>query len=199
MKEIVIASKNIGKIREIEQSLKNMPFLIRSMSEFPGLGKVEEDGKTFEENALTKARSVAGALGKCTLADDSGLEVLALDRRPGIHSARFAGPHATDDENNQLLIEELEGLPREQRKAHFVCVIAVVTEDGRELLVRGECDGEILTELRGHGGFGYDPLFFVPSIGKTFAELVPDEKARISHRGRSLQQLQKKLPDFLVP
>jgi XTP/dITP diphosphohydrolase len=198
MQEVVIASRNSGKLREIELCLKDMPFLLlRNMGQFPGLGQIKEDGKTFEENALIKARSVAAALGRCTLADDSGLEVLALDGCPGVHSARFAGPNATDDDNNQLLVEKLAGLPREKRRARFVCVIAVVTQDGRELLIKGQCDGEILTQLRGHGGFGYDPLFFVPSIGKTFAELIPAEKARISHRGQSLEELHQKLPDFL--
>lgn len=197
MKEIVVATKNSGKFREIELSLRDMPLLLRSLKQFPHLNPVLEDGQTFVDNALKKARFVAAELGKCALADDSGLEVLALDGRPGIHSSRFAGPNATDEENNRLLLKELYGTPLSERQARFICVMALVTDDGRELIVDGECDGEILTEPRGLGGFGYDPLFFIPSIGKTFAELVPNKKASISHRGQCLQMLRKKLPDFL--
>ncbi len=197
MREIVLATGNSGKVREIEQSLSDLPIVLRNLAQFPAVRVAEEDGTSFEENALKKARVIVEQLGKTALADDSGLEVLALNGRPGIHSARFAGEHATDEENNAHLLKMLEAVPPQQRQARFVCVMALVTPEGRELLVHGHCDGEVLLAPQGHGGFGYDPLFLCPAAGKTFAELVPSEKARFSHRGQALCALVKQLPDFL--
>ena len=197
MQELVIASQNNGKLLEIENSLQGLSLMLRTMQQFPGVTQTVEDGLSFEENALKKARVLAKQLGKTTLADDSGLEVKALDGRPGVYSARFAGPNATDADNNNCLLRELAAVPPGERDARFVCVMALVTVDGRELIVKGECEGEILTEPRGYGGFGYDSLFYYLQAKKTFAELIPAEKARISHRGRCLAVLREKLPAFL--
>ena len=197
MEEIVIATLNDGKLVEIEHSLRDMPVMLRNMRQFPGLNQAVESGQSFEENALLKARALVKQLGKTALADDSGLEVRALEGRPGIHSARYAGPRATDAVNNHHLLQELSNVAPDERQARFVCVMALVTPEGRELVVRGHCEGEILKEPRGHGGFGYDPLFFYTQSNKTFAELIPAEKARVSHRGLCLAELRKKLPDFL--
>ena len=197
MQELVIASQNSGKLLEIEHSLQELPLMLRTMRQFPGVSQTVEDGLSFEENALKKARALATQLGKTTLADDSGLEVKALDGRPGVYSARFAGANATESDNNNCLLRELAAVPLGERDARFVCVMALVTADGRELVVTGECEGEILTEPRGHGGFGYDSLFYYPQAKKTFAELISTEKARISHRGQCLAALREKLPYFL--
>lgn len=197
MQEIIIATQNDGKLKEIQQSLRGMPLILRSVSDFPGLTFATEDGKSFEENALKKAQHVASQLGKYVLADDSGLEVMALDGRPGIHSARFASPNARAEDNNHLLLKEMTNIPRDGRQARFVCVIAVVDSTGRSLLAEGNCEGEILEQPRGHGGFGYDPLFYVPEQGKTFAEMAPTKKDALSHRGRALAELRRKLPDFM--
>ena len=152
-----------------------------------------EDGKTFEENALKKARFVANHLNMVALADDSGLEVDALNKRPGIQSARYAGENATDQENNRKLLKELNGIPIEKRQACYRCVVALVFPSGREEVAEGRCRGFIALEPKGNRGFGYDPLFYVPEYGKTMAELSSEIKNRISHRGRALVKLKARL------
>ena len=166
--------------------LKDLGVRVRSLAEFDGAPDVVEDGATYEENALKKARSAAAFTGKPSLADDTGLEVEAINGRPGIHAARFAGEHCSFQDNIAKLLTVLKGVPRERRAARFVCVLAFVGPDGREEVVRGELEGRITEEPAGIGGFGYDPVFFSPEAGKTLAELSPEEKNRISHRRRAV-------------
>lgn len=187
--EWIVATTNRGKFEEIEEALKDLPLILRCLGDFPRAPRVEEDQPTFEGNALKKAKMIAEWSGKPALADDSGLVVPALGGRPGIHSARYAGAKADDAANRRRLLEEMKDLSDEKRGAFFVCVMAVVTPSGKETVVEGRCDGIMAREPHGSLGFGYDPLFCVPSLGKTFAELPLEEKNKLSHRGRALQQL----------
>lgn len=168
--------------------MKGLPAVFLSLSEVPGVPEVVEDGATFEENALKKARVIAYSTGIVTLADDSGLCVDALDGRPGVHSARFAGESATDEEKYSRLLEEMEAVPDLRRSARFVCALAFVAPDGEEMLFRGVCNGVITREPRGSSGFGYDPIFFFEEAGCTFAEMDQEAKNRVSHRGRALRE-----------
>jgi XTP/dITP diphosphohydrolase len=183
---LVLATRNPHKVAEMSSMLKDLGIRVRSLDEFDGAPEVVEDGATYKENALKKARSAAAFTGKPSLADDTGLEVEALDGRPGIHAARFAGEHCSFQDNITKLLTLLNGIPKERRAARFVCVLAFVGSDGREELVRGELEGRITEEPAGIGGFGYDPVFFSPEAGKTLAELSPEEKNRISHRRRAV-------------
>lgn len=185
--KFVLASHNKGKIQEVKQIWEPMGFEIVPMPEdFP---EIEENGESFEENAMIKARAVSKALSLPAIADDSGLVVDALDGFPGIHSARWAGPDAMAHDRNLLLLEKLLSVPEDQRGAEFVCVAACVFPDGKELAVRGQCRGTILSEEHGTGGFGYDPIFCVPKYGCTFGELDPEVKNSISHRARAFTAL----------
>lgn len=183
--ELVLASGNQGKIAEFQRLLEGLEIQVHSMKEYPEIGDIVEDGATFAENALIKARTVCQATGKAALADDSGLMVDALDGAPGIYSARFAGEQHDDGANNAKLLRLLQDVQDGARSGKFFCAIAIVLPDGREYTVEGTCPGVILRELKGQGGFGYDPLFYVPEMGKTFAELSMEEKNRISHRGHA--------------
>lgn len=185
MKELVLASGNKGKMAEFQRLLEGLDVQIHSMKEYPEIGEIVEDGSTFAENALIKARAVCKATGKPAMADDSGLAVDALNGAPGIYSARFAGEQRSDADNNAKVLQLLEGVEDGKRTARFFCVIAIVLPDGREYTVEGTCEGTILHALQGEGGFGYDPLFYVESLDKTFAELTMEEKNRISHRGHA--------------
>ena len=185
MKELVLASGNKGKLAEFQRLLEGLDVQIHSMKEYPEIGEIVEDGSTFAENALIKARAVCKATGKPAMADDSGLAVDALNGAPGIYSARFAGEQRSDADNNAKVLQLLEGVEDSKRTARFFCVIAIVLPDGREYTAEGTCEGTILHALRGEGGFGYDPLFYVESLDKTFAELTMEEKNRISHRGNA--------------
>lgn len=191
--KIVLATRNKGKAGEIQEILKDLNLEMLTLDDFPEIPMPHEDGKTFKENALKKARFIAQHLNMAALADDSGLEVDALDKRPGILSARYAGENATDEENNKKLLKDLSGVPFEKRRASYKCIIAIALPSGEEETVEGSCDGLIAIEPKGSGGFGYDPLFFVPEYGKTMAELPPEIKNRISHRGKALAKLKKKL------
>ena len=193
MKELLVASGNKGKLREFGELLKGVVDTILSPADFPGLPEVEEDGATFEENAIKKARSAALFTGRPVLADDSGLSVDFLDGRPGVYSARYAGEGASDADNNALLLSELDGVPAYQRGAAFHCVIALCRPDGSCQSFDGSLPGVILEEPRGAGGFGYDPLFLVPEYGQTFSELPLEIKNAISHRGRAMQLLKAAL------
>jgi XTP/dITP diphosphohydrolase len=193
--EVVLATRNHGKIREMTMVLEDEGIQVYSLNDFPGVTEVLEDGATFRENALKKARQVARLTGKLTVADDSGLEVSGLDGKPGVLSARYAGEGATDGENNEKLLEALEGLPKKKREASFRCVLALVDPSGGETVIEDECRGMILTERRGNRGFGYDPVFFFPPLDKTFAELTEAEKNRVSHRGKALRRLKEILKD----
>lgn len=197
MRRLVVATTNPGKLREIESIIAPLGLEIVSVSAYPGLPEIKEDGATFEENAVKKARLTAEATGEVALADDSGLEVDYLAGAPGVHSARFAGEPASDAANNAKLLKLLQGVPEERRHARFRCVIAVAVPGGPVLTAEGTCEGYILSELRGAGGFGYDPLFCVPEFGKTFAELSPELKNRVSHRGAALAGIKEKLAEFL--
>lgn len=183
MKELILASGNQGKIAEFQSLLEGLDIQVCSMKDYPEIGEIVEDGETFTENAIKKAHAVCDATGKPALADDSGLMVDYLHGAPGIYSARFAGSEKDDVANNAKLLELMKDVPDEQRGAKFVCAIALVLPDGRSFTVEGSCHGVLLHTLRGNGGFGYDPLFYIESIGKTFAELSMEEKNAISHRG----------------
>jgi len=198
--EILIGTTNPGKVAEIEAALKDLPIQVISLNRLGNFPNVVEDGKSYEENALKKARALAEFSGYLTLADDSGLEVDALNGAPGILSARYSGENANDARNNEKLLRVLAGLPQEKRGARFVCVIALcspISSDGRERVFRGECEGWIALEPRGENGFGYDPLFFYPPLGKTFAEIDRETKGRFSHRGKALAKLKRALPPLL--
>jgi len=181
---LVVATGNMGKMREFQRIL---PFYdIQSMHEAGFSGEIEENGETFEENALIKARAVWKATGKAAIADDSGLTVDALGGAPGIYSARYAGETASDEERVEKLLSALRDVPEEKRGAAFVSVIAYITPEGEELVFRGECQGKIDFSPKGENGFGYDPVFLVPETGKTFAEMDAEEKNKMSHRGKAL-------------
>lgn len=191
--KIVLATRNKGKAREIQEILKELKLELLTLNDFPEIPSQMEDGKTFKENALKKARFVANHLNMAALADDSGLEVDVLGKRPGIRSARYAGENVTDQENNRRLLKELSGLPIEKRQACYRCVVALVFPSGVEEVAEGSCRGFIALEPKGNRGFGYDPLFYVPEYGKTMAELPQEIKNRISHRGRALAKLKARL------
>ncbi len=182
---IVVATRNRGKLEELAVMLGPLGVDVRSLEDYPHVPEVVEDGKTFAENAVKKAREVAGATGEIALADDSGLEVDCLGGAPGVHSARFAGEGKDDRANNEKLIRLMEGVPREKRGACFKCVVALAVPEGRVYTAEGACRGIIGDKPRGNGGFGYDPLFIVPDLGKTFAELDMDVKNAVSHRGKA--------------
>lgn len=187
MKELMVATRNRGKLLEIEAVLAGVVEKVLCASDFPNLPETNEDGTTFSENALKKAREAMLFTGLPTIADDSGLVVRALDERPGVFSARFAGESADDVANNRKLLAEMVGTPPEQRQAAFVCVMAFVTLDGVEQIFSGSVSGRILDRERGTGGFGYDPLFLVDGFERTMAELTLAEKNCISHRGQALR------------
>lgn len=198
MSRIVLATRNPGKVRELASMLSDTGIQVFSLDAFTGAPEVEETGRTFAENALLKALSAALHTGLVALADDSGLEVDALDGRPGVYSARFAGPDATDEDNNRKLLALLQGVPAERRTARFRSAVALADPQGRTRVVHGAYEGVILAEPRGTGGFGYDPLFLSPAHGLTLAELPLQEKNRISHRGQALRLALKELPAFLA-
>jgi XTP/dITP diphosphohydrolase len=189
MNELIVATRNAGKLEEIRQVLQGSIGTILSLADFPGLPEIIEDGNTFKENALKKARTLASEVGKPVIADDSGLSVDSLDGRPGIYSARFAGEGASDEENNAKLLREMSGIPIENRVASFHCAIALCFPDGFFRTFEGKLEGIIIDKARGCHGFGYDPLFFIPEYGKTLAELTPEVKNLISHRARALEKL----------
>lgn len=193
MGRIIFATGNAGKMREIRSILADLGMEIVSMKEAGVDVEIEENGSTYEENALIKARAVAAVTGELVLADDSGLEVDRLNKEPGVHSARYMGEDTPYSIKNASLIGRLEGVPEEERTARFVCAIAAVLPDGRELTTRATVEGRIGYEEKGEGGFGYDPIFFVPELGKTTAELSEEEKNLVSHRGKALRLMKEEL------
>jgi XTP/dITP diphosphohydrolase len=195
---VVLASRNKGKIRELREMLAESGIEVLSLADFPELPEIEEDGATFRENAIKKATVVAAATGLVTLADDSGLEVDALGSQPGVLSARFAGIHGNDSANNALLLDKLQGIAESSRTARFRCVIAIAAPNGRTETCDGICEGMIGFAPKGAGGFGYDPLFFIPEQGMTMAELPEGTKNRISHRAKAMQKAIVILPGFLA-
>lgn len=184
--KIVLATGNQGKVNELGAILDDLGVAVLSLKDFPQIGDIVEDGSTFEENAIIKARTVSDTVNMIAVADDSGLEVDYLDGAPGIFSARFAGEGKNDSDNNRKLLSLLEGVPDERRGARFRCVIAISTPQGELYTTEGICEGLIGHRLEGDKGFGYDPLFFLPQYNLTFAQLDLDLKNRISHRGRAL-------------
>lgn len=193
MSRIIFATGNAGKMKEIRSILADLGMEILSMKEAGVDIAIEEDGKTYEENALIKARAVAAVTGDIVLADDSGLEIDFLNREPGVYSARYLGEDTPYSVKNANLIGRLEGVPDEKRTARFVCAIAAVLPDGRELTTRAAIEGRIGHEEKGEGGFGYDPIFYVPELGRTTAELTEEEKNQVSHRGKALQLMKEEL------
>lgn len=191
--DLLIATTNPGKFIEIAASLKDLPFSLLSFHDLSGAPSVVEDGETFLDNARKKAHEVARWSGRLTLADDSGLVVDSLGGRPGVHSARYAGESATDEDNRQKLLKEMDGIPEGKRGAAFVCVLVLASPGGEEIVAEGRVEGRIARLPKGEGGFGYDPLFLVPELGKTTAELTLEEKNKISHRGLALDTLRKKM------
>lgn len=204
IERIVFATGNAGKIREIEAILADLGVEVISMKEAGVTAEIEENGSTYEENALIKARAVADRLkaagqqaDTAVMADDSGLEIDFLGREPGIYSARYLGEDTSYRIKNANLISRLEGVEDERRTARFVCAIAAVLPDGRELTSRGTIEGRIGYEEKGSNGFGYDPIFYVPEYGRTTAELSEEEKNRVSHRGNALRLMKRQLIDVM--
>lgn len=196
MRKIILSSSNSNKIIEIRDILKNMPFDVISKDDM-GYGHfdVEENGKSLEENAFKKAEELHKLTGEIVIADDTGLFVDALNGEPGIYSARYAGEPVSYENNNNLLLKNLNGVPMRKRTAYFKTTIAVVFEDGKKMTAEGSLKGKIAYEKRGENGFGYDPLFIVEGTGKTFAEMTEEEKNKISHRAIALMNLREKLED----
>jgi XTP/dITP diphosphohydrolase len=189
VKELVVASRNKGKVREIKELLANLPFKVTSLSDYPYISEIIEDGKTYRANALKKASEVARATGKMAMSDDSGIEVKALRYAPGIYSSRFAGIGASEKVRNKKLFVMLKGVPFSGRQARYRCVIALVNAKGQELgIVQGTCSGYVTTKEQGRNGFGFDPLFLLKRYNKTFGQLPPELKAKISHRARALKK-----------
>ncbi len=198
MSKIVLASGNAGKLAEIQGLLRATPIECVAQVEL-GVEEVPETATSFVENALIKARHAAASTGLAALADDSGLEVDALEGAPGVYSARFAGPGANDEGNIALLLERLEGVPEGERTARFHCLLVCLRQpmDPTPLICHGVWEGRILEAPRGGGGFGYDPVFWIPTLGCSAAELDPETKNRFSHRGQAMAELAKRLESFL--
>jgi len=188
-KEIFIATKNKGKISEFETFFKQKGFTVKSLLDLIDDIDVVEDGQTFEENAIKKAETIGKLIGKPVLSDDSGLEVDALEGRPGIYSARYAGLDKSDEANNAKLLTELVNVEEQDRTARFVCALAIYFPSGQTQTVRGTCEGIIAREPQGDHGFGYDPLFYLPELEKSMAQLEKSEKNKISHRANALMEL----------
>ena len=197
MKRIIFATGNEGKLKEIKVILEEPGVEVISMKEAGIEADIEENGTTFEENAVIKARAVAAKTGKIVLADDSGLEIDYLDKAPGIYSARFAGEDTSYDIKNRILLDRLEGVPDDERTARFVCAVAAVFPDGTSCTVRETIEGQIAHEIAGDNGFGYDPIFYVPEYGSTTAQMDPEQKNLLSHRGKALRAMKRILEEKL--
>jgi XTP/dITP diphosphohydrolase len=193
---IVLATRNAGKTKEIQEILKDFPVEIKNLDDFGPIPSIEEDGMTFDDNAYKKASFTAKVLGLPALADDSGLQVDALGGAPGVHSARYAGPDATDAENNARLWREMDG--QTNRAAMFVCVISIAVPSGPAITYESECRGIIADAPEGDKGFGYDPLFYFPPLKKTFAQMTAEEKNRVSHRGKAFAELEEEFDKVLT-
>jgi XTP/dITP diphosphohydrolase len=197
MGEVIIATKNPGKAREFEDIFARRGFKVRTLLDFPEIPDVEETGTTFEENATLKAETISRTLNRMVIGDDSGLMIDALEGRPGVFSARYAGEPKNDQANTDKVLNELQGVPEKMRTARFYCALAVAVPNKETFVVSGTCEGRILEEQRGSNGFGYDPIFYVPEKGLAMAELSSEEKNRISHRGNALKKLDVVLDSIL--
>lgn len=195
--KLLIATRNSKKKRELQEILGEMDLQLLTLDEIKDIPEIEEDGQTFEENAIKKAFVTADLSAFITMADDSGLVVDALDGQPGIYSARFAGPDADDEKNNEKLLNLMRDIPEGERTARFVCVIAICTPDGITRIAEGKCEGKIALVPSGKGGFGYDPLFIPLGFEKSFAELDAAQKNQISHRGQALKLAAPIIKDIL--
>ncbi len=200
MLDLLVATTNPGKFAEVKSFLAALHLRLLSLKDLDNPPAVVEDGRSFEENALKKARTLADFSGLLTLADDSGLEVDALNGAPGIYSARYAGADADDERNNQKLLDALAAVPTDRRTARFVCALALCAPHAQKKIdwvARESCEGRVAFEPQGANGFGYDPLFFFPPFGKTFGEIEREAKATVSHRGKALQRLAEALPKLV--
>lgn len=189
MQEIIVATKNQGKVNELKAIFAAKGVEVKSLLDYPSIPDIEETGETFAENAKIKAVEMARYFQKSVIADDSGLIVDALDGAPGVYSARYAGLEKSDEKNNEKLLRELQNVPESKRSARFHCAICIAFPDGRDYIFEGSCEGIIAQEPRGNNGFGYDPLFYIPHLKKTMAEITQEEKNQISHRAKAIQKL----------
>ncbi len=196
MRRLVLATHNPHKVREIHAILGNLPYEILPATDFPTVPEPEETGATLEENAIIKAKALHDGTGLWAMADDSGLEIDYLDGAPGVVSARFAGPGCTFADNNTKVLMLLNGVPSSQRTARFRCVAALAVDDGAVEVFHGVTEGIITTVAGGEAGFGYDPIFYSPELGRTFAEASADAKNRVSHRGRAFRQVAERLREL---
>ncbi|MEA4900617.1 XTP/dITP diphosphatase [Desulfitobacterium sp.] len=195
--KILLATQNQGKVKELQEMLADARIDVLSLRDIPDWEEVEETGQTFAENAALKAHAAAERTGYIALADDSGLEVDALGGAPGVYSARYAGEPKDDEGNNNKLLQELREVPDEERTARFRCALVIATPEGQEFLTEGTLEGRILRAPRGHEGFGYDPLFFIPDFARTMAELTIIQKNKISHRAQAFQKAIPILKDLI--
>ncbi|OQY01463.1 MAG: Non-canonical purine NTP pyrophosphatase [Desulfobacteraceae bacterium 4572_130] len=195
MSILVLATQNKGKTKEIKHILKNFPITIKNLNDFGPIPEVEEDGETFDDNAYKKASFTARVLGYPAMADDSGLVVEALNGKPGVKSARYAGDNAKTSDNCEKLIKDMKD--KKNRKAFFECVISIAVPTGQALTYQGKCNGLITYKAKGNNGFGYDPFFFYPDFNKTFAEISMEEKNKVSHRGKALNQVGQEFDKIL--
>lgn len=191
MKKVIFATGNEGKMKEIREILGDLDIELLSLKDAGIHADIVEDGKTFEENAQIKAKAICELTGEIVLADDSGLEIDYLNKEPGIYSARYAGTNTSYDIKNSLLLSRMKGVPDKQRTARFVCAVAAVFPNGDKEVVRGTMEGCIGYEIAGANGFGYDPIFFLPEYGCTSAELAPEKKNELSHRGEALRMMRQ--------
>lgn len=196
MKTLIVATTNKGKLREIKELLKDLPIKVKSLTDYKNLPRIIEDGKTFRANALKKALTISRDTNMLVLGEDSGIEVKALNNRPGVFSARYSGPNATDKKNNLKMLRELKGKPLFKRQARYRCVAALTEGDKIIAIVSGACDGLIAEHSAGKNGFGYDPLFFIPKYNKTFGQLDPVIKAEMSHRAKAMKKMTRVLVEY---
>lgn len=194
MKEIIIATKNKGKAKDFEELLEPMGYKVLTLHDVAPYMDVEETGETFEENAILKAEAIAQELQATVIADDSGLEIDALDGEPGVYSARYSGEEKNDDSNIDKVLQKLVQIPDDEKTARFRCVLALASPGKETIIFEGTCEGLITDERKGDNGFGYDPIFYVPALEKTMAEMKPSEKAAVSHRGNAIRELGKAMP-----
>ena len=191
MAKVIIATNNKGKVKDFQSLFTPMGVEVTSLHDFPGIEEIEETGTTFEENAILKAEHLAKELKIPVIADDSGLMVDALEGRPGVYSARYAGLHKNDEDNLQKVLKELEGISTEKRTARFYCALALAIPGKETITVHGTVEGLIATDKQGTNGFGYDPIFFLPELNRTMAQLTAEEKGSLSHRGNAIKELMK--------
>lgn len=196
MKEIIIATKNKGKAKDFEQLLEPMGYKVLTLHDVAPHLDVEETGETFEENAVLKAETIARELQATVIADDSGLEIDALDGEPGVYSARYSGEEKNDNSNIDKVLQKLVQVPDDEKTARFRCVLALASPGKETIIFEGTCEGLITDKRKGDNGFGYDPIFYVPALEKTMGEMKPSEKASISHRGNAIRELGKAMPSL---